>query len=94
MLNNQQINEFNIAYAIVAWLCWIPNLTIAYIITQKIERVKALFLSSGAADATQQAIQDFTFKAFETLEKMQLTADKKKILQLFGEKLMNRNVQP
>ncbi len=60
--------------------------------TQKIERVKALFLSSGAADATQQAIQDFTFKAFETLEKMQLAADKKKILQLFGEKLMNRNV--
>jgi geranylgeranyl diphosphate synthase, type II len=60
--------------------------------TQKIERAKALFLSSGAAGATQQAIQDFTFKAFETLEKMQLAADKKKILQLFGEKLMNRNV--
>jgi geranylgeranyl diphosphate synthase type II len=60
--------------------------------TQKIEKAKMLFLSSGAADATQQAIQDFTFKAFETLEKMQITVDKKKVLRLFGEKLMNRNV--
>ncbi|WP_445737599.1 DUF2306 domain-containing protein [Mariniflexile sp.] len=31
------INEFNTAYAIVAWLCWVPNLTFAYLITQKIE---------------------------------------------------------
>lgn len=31
------INEFYTAYAIVAWLCWLPNLSFAYLIIRKIE---------------------------------------------------------
>ena len=32
------IDKFNTAYSIVAWLCWIPNLTVAYIITTNISQ--------------------------------------------------------
>jgi len=58
----------------------------------KIESVKELFNTTGATQATQIAIQEFTFKAFETLEKMNISNDKKVMLQSFGENLMNRNV--
>lgn len=60
--------------------------------TDKIERVKALFKSSGASKATQNAIQDFTFKAFQTLDKMNISVDKKEMLKAFGENLMGRKV--
>lgn len=60
--------------------------------TDKINSVKQLFNASGASAATQQAIEEYTFKAFETLEKMNIGQDKKVILKTFGEKLMNRNV--
>jgi geranylgeranyl diphosphate synthase type II len=60
--------------------------------TDKIERVKELFNSSGASKATQNAIQDFTFKAFQTLDKMNIGADKKALLRTFGENLMGRKV--
>lgn len=60
--------------------------------TDKIETVKAIFNSSGAATATQEAIQDFTFKAFQTLDKMNISADKKAMLKSFGENLMGRKV--
>jgi len=60
--------------------------------TDKIASVKNVFEITGAAVATQQAIAAFTMKAFETLDKMNITADKKAVLQLFGEKLMARNV--
>lgn len=60
--------------------------------TQKIEKVKELFVSSGASLATQEAIQDYTFEAFKTLEKMQIEEDKKLVLKAFGEKLMRRDV--
>lgn len=60
--------------------------------TDKVEAVKKVFEKTGAANATQQAITDFTMKAFETLEKMQISEDKKSVLRLFGEKLMGRNV--
>jgi geranylgeranyl diphosphate synthase type II len=60
--------------------------------TDKINSVKEIFIASGAANATQKAIEDYTFKAFETLEQMNIGADKKTVLRLFGEKLMNRNV--
>ena len=60
--------------------------------TDKVAAVKKVFEKTGAAEATQQAITDFTMKAFETLENMQISADKKAILRLFGEKLMSRNV--
>jgi geranylgeranyl diphosphate synthase type II len=58
----------------------------------KIEAVKEIFNNSGASIATQNAIQEFTFKAFETLEKMNIEESKKDVLRAFGENLMGRNV--
>lgn len=58
----------------------------------KIAQVKEIFLNSGAANATQKAIEAYTFKAFETLEKMDINAEKKHILRVFGEGLMGRKV--
>ncbi|NHN26972.1 polyprenyl synthetase family protein [Flavobacterium jejuense] len=58
----------------------------------KIDSVKDIFMSSGAANATQEAIKNYTMKAFETLDKMDVSNDKKNILRAFGEKLMKRNV--
>ena len=60
--------------------------------TDKINSVKEIFNQTGASEITQKAIQEYTFKAFETLEKMNISADKKEILKAFGENLMNRNV--
>ncbi len=60
--------------------------------TDKINSVKDIFNQTGASEATQKAIQNYTFCAFETLEKMQISDDKKMVLKAFGEKLMNRNV--
>ena len=60
--------------------------------TDKINSVKDIFNQTGASEATQKTIQDYTFSAFETLEKMNISNDKKMILKTFGEKLMNRNV--
>jgi geranylgeranyl diphosphate synthase type II len=54
--------------------------------------VKQIFNQTGASDATQSAIQDYTLKAFETLDKMNISEDKKAILRAFGDKLMSRNV--
>jgi geranylgeranyl diphosphate synthase type II len=60
--------------------------------SDKINSVKQIFHSSGAAQVTQKAIQDFTLKAFETLEKMNVSSDKKAMLTNFGENLMKRKV--
>lgn len=60
--------------------------------SDKIKSVKAIFNQTKASEATQKAIQEYTFKAFETLEKMNVSNDKKVMLQAFGENLMNRNV--
>lgn len=60
--------------------------------TAKIDEVKQLFNTSGATVAIQEAIKEYTFKAFETLEKMSIEPDKKEILKAFGENLMGRKV--
>jgi geranylgeranyl diphosphate synthase type II len=60
--------------------------------SDKIETVKTVFNDSGASKATQDAIKEYTLKAFATLEKMEISEEKKQILYVFGEKLMNRNV--
>jgi geranylgeranyl diphosphate synthase, type II len=60
--------------------------------TEKIETVKVIFNESGASKATQEAIEMFTFKAFETLEKMDIESPKKEMLKDFGENLMGRKV--
>lgn len=59
---------------------------------EKIETVSAIFNTTGAAEATREAIKTYTLKAFSTLEKMQLSEDKKTALRLFGENLMDRKV--
>ena len=58
----------------------------------KIILVKEIFDQSGASKANQKAIQDYTFKAFEILDNMNIGIDKKVVLKSFGEKLMNRSV--
>jgi geranylgeranyl diphosphate synthase type II len=58
----------------------------------KITQAKEIFVNSGAATATQKAIEEYTFKAFETLEKMSIGDEKKQILRSFGENLMGRKV--
>lgn len=60
--------------------------------TQKIETVKALFVATGADAKTKKAIEDYTNKAFETLEKLTIDNDKKAVLRTFGENLMQRSV--
>ena len=58
----------------------------------KINAVKHIFSTTGASQATQIAIQDFTSKAFQTLEKLNISEEKKEILTRFGENLMKRKV--
>ena len=58
----------------------------------KIEEAKTIFNATGATKATQQAIQDYTLMAFATLDKMNISSEKKSMLRSFGENLMNRNV--
>lgn len=60
--------------------------------SEKIEAVKEIFNSTGASLATQKSIKEFTLKAFETLDKINISEDKKAILKAFGENLMGRNV--
>jgi len=60
--------------------------------SDKIEAVKGIFNSTGASEATQKSIKSFTLKAFETLEKMNISEDKKAMLKAFGENLMSRKV--
>jgi geranylgeranyl diphosphate synthase type II len=59
---------------------------------KKIDEVKSIFMKTGASSATQEAIKEYTFRAFETLEKMDVEQDKKELLRTFGENLMGRNV--
>lgn len=60
--------------------------------TDKIESVKQIFIETKSAQETQNAIKNFTQKAFETLNKLDVEDSKKEVLRIFGEKLMNRNV--
>jgi geranylgeranyl diphosphate synthase type II len=58
----------------------------------KINAVRAIFNGTGASVATQKAIQDYTLKAFATLDKINISDDKKAVLKSFGENLMERKV--
>jgi geranylgeranyl diphosphate synthase, type II len=58
----------------------------------KINAVKKIFNASGASAATQKSIQEYTLKAFETLDKINISDDKKAVLKAFGENLMERKV--
>ena len=58
----------------------------------KIQTVKEIFNATGASLATQKAIEEFTLKAFDNLEKIDISKDKKAILKEFGQNLMSRKV--
>ena len=59
---------------------------------EKVEKVKSLFNTSGASNAIKFAVKDYTNKAFSVLQTLNISEDKKQMLQLFGEQLMNRSV--
>ena len=59
---------------------------------KKINTVKEIFEQTGAAKATQQAIQDFSLKAFSILQNIGIDNERKDILESFGENLMGRKV--
>jgi len=58
----------------------------------KIEIVKQRFIDSGATQATKEAIQNYTQKAFGVLDSLNIREDKKLLLKQFGAQLMNRNI--
>ncbi|WP_034259730.1 polyprenyl synthetase family protein [Altibacter lentus] len=60
--------------------------------SDKIETVKGIFEISGAAEAIQKEIEIYTNKAYEVLETIQLSEEKKQTLRAFGDWLMQRTV--
>lgn len=61
-------------------------------INTKILTAKQYFVESGAAEATKEAIQKYTIQAFSVLELLNISEDKKELLTVFGNNLMNRTV--
>ncbi|MDT0675167.1 polyprenyl synthetase family protein [Autumnicola musiva] len=60
--------------------------------SEKVEAVKNIFESSGAAGLTRREIEKYTHKAFEILEKINISPSKKEPLKKFGQSLMERQV--
>lgn len=58
----------------------------------KVNAVRAIFKKTNADRATQAAIVDYTEKAFEILEKLDISEEKKTVLRQFGKNLMERKV--
>ncbi|QRM89000.1 polyprenyl synthetase family protein [Lacinutrix sp. WUR7] len=60
--------------------------------SDKIEATKEIFITSGSAEATKQAIEEYTNKAFSVLETLHISEESKNELIQFGKQLMNRSV--
>ncbi|AYN66274.1 polyprenyl synthetase family protein [Euzebyella marina] len=60
--------------------------------TAKIQTIKELFVECGSADATSEAIREYSNSAFAILEKLPVSKEKKDVLRQFGESLMVRKV--
>ncbi|MGC1516680.1 MAG: polyprenyl synthetase family protein [Maribacter sp.] len=58
----------------------------------KVNAVRAIFMKTKADEATQNAIKDYTEKAFQVLVKIDISAEKKSLLRQFGDNLMKRKV--
>ncbi len=58
----------------------------------KVEQVTQIFMESGAADVTKKEIENYTIKAFNVLEQINISSEKKLMLKQFGENLMKRKV--
>jgi geranylgeranyl diphosphate synthase type II len=82
----EQANEYE-KQNLVQWFAVHPEDN-----SDKIVAVKNMFRHTGADAATKAAIAEYTQKAFLTLEKMDIEADKKAMLKNFGEGLMGRKV--
>jgi geranylgeranyl diphosphate synthase type II len=61
-------------------------------VSEKINTVKNIFISSGAAEKTKEEIAFYTQKAFQVLEKLPINEAKKTLLKKFGTSLMQREV--
>ncbi|AJR03109.1 polyprenyl synthetase family protein [Siansivirga zeaxanthinifaciens] len=61
-------------------------------IEAKVETVKQIFITSGSAEATKEAIKKYTDSAFAVLENLNISEAKKDLLKAFGNSLMNRTV--
>ncbi|MDG1731139.1 MAG: polyprenyl synthetase family protein [Algibacter sp.] len=61
-------------------------------VATKVELAKQFFMSSGSAEATKQAIEYYTNKAYTVLKSLNISEDKKELLKAFGNSLMNRTV--
>lgn len=60
--------------------------------SEKIDTVKAQFIESGAAQATQDEMAKYTEQAFTSLESIAISEDNKQLLRDFGLGLMKRTV--
>ena len=59
---------------------------------EKIVRAKELFEITGAANATKNAIEEYTQRAFSKINLLAITEENKQLLHDFGTYLMNRRV--
>ena len=59
---------------------------------KKIRRVMEIYDQSGASEETKQAIAHYTNKAFEFLNQLDISQEKKDVLLSFGRDLMGRKV--
>jgi geranylgeranyl diphosphate synthase, type II len=60
-------------------------------IADKINTVKQLFDATGASQATIEAIKEYSEKAFEILQKLDISEEGKSALRFFGKNLIVRN---
>lgn len=59
-------------------------------IAAKVETVRTIFKTSGAAAYTKQEIENYTKKAFDVLDSLEISTQQKGVLRSFGEELMDR----
>lgn len=60
--------------------------------TEKIETVKTIFNEANVPETMKNAISEFTMKAFQVLETLNIKDQEKQSLIAFGKQLMNRTV--
>lgn len=58
----------------------------------KVDRVKAIFTATRAADAIREEVRNYTAEAFRHLDTMEISPVAKQALTKFGEGLMNRTM--
>lgn len=60
--------------------------------SEKITAIKEILIESGAAEHAKMEIEAYTQKAFDVLDGLEVSNDKKELLKTFGEDLMRRVV--